>query len=230
MKFKVFLLSVCFVFSVMNATVKGQTLKNGSDSLSYAIGIWFAQNIQSSIQSAGFQSVNAGIVARAIELVLQGDAITEMSLEAANMYVNAQFSKAQESRYEKNLVAGREFLEKNRNAPGVVTLPSGLQYKIVTAGTGAKPSANDRVTVHYHGTLLDGTVFDSSVDRGEPIVLGVSQVIQGWIEALQLMPVGSKWILYIPQELAYGGSQRQGGPIEPYSTLIFEVELIAINN
>ena len=226
MKVNIILLLICFAFSA--ATVKGQTLENETDSLSYAIGVLFGQNIQTSIQTTGFQPLNAEIVARAIESILQGAGAKEMSLEEANMYVNMQYIKIQASRYEKNLVAGREFLERNRTAPGVVTLPSGLQYKIVTAGTGAKPAATDRVTVHYHGTLLDGTVFDSSVDRGEPMVFGVGQVIQGWIEALQLMPVGSKWILYIPHELAYGSTQRSG--IEPYSTLTFEVELISINN
>ena len=228
MKVNIILLLICFAFS--SITVKGQTLKNEADSLSYAIGVLFGQNMQASIQTSGFQNINAEIVARALQSILQGAGANEMSLEEANMFVNMQYIKIQTSRYEKNLVAGREFLEQNKNVPGVVTLPSGLQYKIITAGTGAKPAATDRVTVHYHGTLLDGTVFDSSVDRGEPATFGVGLVIQGWVEALQLMPVGSKWILYIPQDLAYGGSQRQGSPIEPYSTLIFEVELISINN
>jgi FKBP-type peptidyl-prolyl cis-trans isomerase FklB len=133
-------------------------------------------------------------------------------------------------KYEKNMKEGRAFLNDNKTAPGVVTLPSGLQYKAVKTGSGAKPTIADKVTVHYHGTLIDGTVFDSSVERKQPIELTVNQVIPGWIEALQLMPVGSKWILYIPSELAYGENPRPGGPIEPNSALIFEVELLSINN
>ena len=101
-----------------------------------------------------------------------------------------------------------------------------MQYKVITNGTGEKPTATDRVKVHYHGTLMDGTVFDSSVERGEPTVFGVGQVIKGWTEALELMPVGSKWILYIPYDLAYGG--RDAGKIKPFSNLIFEVELLEI--
>lgn len=120
-----------------------------------------------------------------------------------------------------------KFLAENKSKEGVVTLPSGLQYKIVKEGTGAKPTPADRVTVHYHGTLIDGTVFDSSVDQGKPATFGVTQVIPGWTEALQLMPVGSKWILYIPADLGYGA--RATGNIKPYSTLIFEVELLSID-
>ena len=109
----------------------------------------------------------------------------------------------------------------------MVTLPSGLQYEVVREGTGAKPKASDTVEVHYHGTLIDGTVFDSSVRRGTPATFGVTQVIPGWVEALQLMPVGSKWKLYIPSELAYG-AQGAGGAIGPHTTLVFEVELLGI--
>lgn len=124
------------------------------------------------------------------------------------------------------IAKGDKFMAENATKEGVVTLPSGLQYKIITQGTGAIPTTESQVKVHYHGTLIDGTVFDSSVDRGEPITFGVTQVIPGWTEALQLMPVGSKWMLYIPYSLAYG--DRDGGPIPAYSNLIFEVELIDI--
>lgn len=124
------------------------------------------------------------------------------------------------------IAEGERFLAENKNKEGVVELPSGLQYKIIEKGTGSIPSATDRVKVHYKGSLLDGTVFDSSIDRGEPITFGVSQVISGWTEALQLMPVGSKWMLYIPYQLGYGN--RDAGVIKPYSTLIFEVELLGI--
>ena len=117
-------------------------------------------------------------------------------------------------------------MEENKKNEGVVVLNSGLQYKIIRQGKGALPTENSKVKVHYHGTLIDGTVFDSSVDRGTPAEFGVTQVIRGWTEALMLMPVGSKWMLYIPQELAYGGQERPS--IKPFSALIFEVELLDI--
>jgi FKBP-type peptidyl-prolyl cis-trans isomerase FklB len=127
----------------------------------------------------------------------------------------------------KNLEAGKAFLEENKKREGVVTLPSGLQYEVINEGDGAIPKATDKVKCHYHGTLIDGTVFDSSVQRGQPAVFGVNQVIKGWVEALQLMSVGSKWRLYIPSDLAYG-KQGAGGSIEPNTTLIFDVELLGI--
>ncbi len=128
--------------------------------------------------------------------------------------------------YADNVKEGEDFLAENGKRDGVVTLPSGLQYEIVKEGNGNKPTTSDQVKVHYHGTLIDGTVFDSSVERGEPVTFGVTQVISGWTEALQLMPVGSKWKLYIPAELAYGS--RDTGSIKPFSTLIFDVELLDI--
>ena len=128
---------------------------------------------------------------------------------------------------EKNKQAGQEFLAENTKQENIVTLPSGLQYEIITEGDGAIPTATDTVQCHYHGTLIDGTVFDSSVQRGEPAVFGVTQVIKGWVEALQLMPVGSKWRLFVPSDMAYG-EQGAGDIIQPNSTLIFEVELLGI--
>ena len=214
-----------FIFALWGATVSGQMLKNESDSLSYAFGVLFGKNLQ----AMGFPSVDATILVQTIQRVLENESSVVMTPEQANMYVNMQFMKMQQLKYEKNITAGHEFLENNKKAPGVVSRPSGLQYKVITAGSGATPAATDRVTVHYHGTLIDGTVFDSSVNRGQPATFPVNGVIQGWVEALQLMPVGSKWILYIPANLAYG-ERQQGNLIEPYSTLIFEVELLSINN
>ena len=222
MKVRIIGMLVCFVF--FGTTVYGQKLKNGIDSVSYALGILYGKNIQ----SGGF-TLNADIFAQTVQKVLQNEP-TDMTIEQANVVVNNQYQKNLYMRYEKNLNDGREFLNNNKNASGVVTLPSGLQYKIIRHGTGAKPAATDKVTVHYHGTLIDGTIFDSSVERNQPIELTVNQVIPGWIEALQLMPVGSKWMLYIPSELAYGMNPRPGGPIEPNSALIFEVELLSVNN
>jgi len=126
-----------------------------------------------------------------------------------------------------NLKAGQDFLEANKNKPGITTLPSGLQYEILSEGTGAKPSATDKVTCHYHGTLIDGTVFDSSVRRGQPAVFPLNMVIKGWTEGLQLMPAGSKWRFFIPAHLAYGDRQVSA-QIGPNSALIFEVELLGI--
>jgi len=223
MKVKIIGIVVCIAFCA--TTVQGQRLKNEVDSLSYALGILFGKNIQ----GGGFQAVNAEIFGQTAQKVLQNEAL-DMTPEQANVIINTLYQKIQLSKSQKNLDAGRAFLNTNRKVAGVVALPSGLQYKIIKQGTGAKPLATDKVSVHYHGTLIDGTVFDSSVERGQPIELSVNGVIQGWIEALQLMPVGSKWMLYIPSELAYGENPRPGGPIEPNMALIFEVELISINN
>ena len=222
MKVKIIGLLLCSVFCTAGY---GQNLKNSVDSLSYALGILFGKNIQ----AGGFQTINAEIFGQAARKVIHNEALT-MTPEVANMIVNEQYMKIQQIKYEKNLNEGRAFLNNNKNAPGVVSLPSGLQYKVITQGTGPKPSATDKVTVHYHGMLINGTVFESSVERNQPIELNVNLVIAGWTEALQLMPVGSKWILYIPSELGYGENPRLGGPIEPNSALIFEVELISINN
>ncbi len=154
----------------------------------------------------------------------------QMTAEEAGQYFNSamerQTRKRNEATYGANKKAGEDFLVENAKREGVVTTASGLQYEVITMGKGAKPAETDQVKVHYHGTLVDGTVFDSSVQRGEPAQFGVNQVIRGWVEGLQLMPVGSKFKFYIPQELAYGAQDQ--GTIKPYSTLVFEVELLDI--
>ena len=141
--------------------------------------------------------------------------------------INDFFLRLHKEKLEINKKAGEEFLSINKGRAGVVTLPSGLQYQVLQQGNGEKPKATDKVKCHYHGTLINGTVFDSSVERGTPAVFGVNQVIPGWVEALQLMPVGSKWRLFIPSNLAYG-ENGAGEMIEPNSTLIFDVELLDI--
>ena len=154
----------------------------------------------------------------------------EIDLKEAQELLNKFFTKLEEeakAQFAQVREEGEKFLAENAKRANVVTLPSGLQYEIITETIGQKPVATDKVKVHYHGTLIDGTVFDSSVRRGEPATFGVTQVIQGWVEALQLMPVGSKWKLYIPYNLAYG-ENGAGQMIAPYSTLIFEVELLEI--
>lgn len=147
----------------------------------------------------------------------------QMTMQEANIYVSDALN---ELRFGQNKADGKLFLEENAQRPEVKVTESGLQYEVIKQGKGKKPTATDKVKVHYHGTLIDGTVFDSSVDRGEPISFALNQVIAGWTEGLQLMPVGSKYKLYIPYELGYG--ERAAGSIPPYSTLIFEVELLGI--
>ncbi len=192
------------------------------DKLSYAIGMSMASNLVNS----GLKQIDVESFVKAFTDVMD-NATPSMSPQEANQLLQDFFSKRQDEMLSNNLEAGRAFLEQNKKKENVTTLDSGLQYEILTEGKGAVPKATDSVRCHYHGTLLDGTVFDSSVQRGQPAVFGVNQVIKGWVEALQLMPVGSKWKLYIPSELAYG-EQGAGGSIEPNSALIFEVELLGI--
>ena len=192
------------------------------DKVSYALGLSIGNNFQNS----GIKQLQVEDFMKGLEDVL-GEKQPAISYEEAKQVINDYFMKLQQERLEINKQAGAEFLEINRHKAGVVELPSGLQYEILKQGTGAKPSANDKVKCHYHGTLINGTVFDSSVQRGEPATFGVSQVIPGWVEALQLMPVGSKWRLFIPSNLAYG-EHGAGDVIEPNSTLIFDVELLDI--
>jgi len=192
------------------------------DKVSYALGLSIGNNfITSGIKNVDFESFLKGM-----QDVVSG-APAAISYEEAQQLLNDYFGKLQDERLELNLKAGEEFLAINKTEPGVVTLPSGLQYKILKEGNGPKPSATDQVKCHYNGTLIDGTVFDSSVERGQPATFGVNQVIPGWVEALQLMPVGSKWKLFIPANLAYGKSGA-GQTIEPNSALIFEVEVLDI--
>ena len=192
------------------------------DQLSYALGMSMA----SSLVNSGLNQIDVDSFVKAfVEVINNGAA--DMSPQEANQYIQEYLSKRQNEMLGENLKIGREFLEENKKKEGVVALPSGLQYEILKEGTGPKPKATDKVKCHYHGTLINGKVFDSSVERGQPAVFGVNQVIKGWVEALQLMPVGSKWRLYIPSELAYG-SQGAGSSIEPNSALIFDVELLGI--
>lgn len=192
------------------------------DKFSYGLGMGIGQNLL----SMGVKNIEMEKFVKGIKDVLAGVA-TEMSHAEAQKVVSEQFRKLAEEAYAKVKEEGEAFLAANKAKEGVVTLPSGLQYEVITEGTGKKPSATDRVQCHYEGTLIDGTVFDSSIRRGEPAVFGVNQVIKGWVEALQLMSEGSKWRLYIPQDMAYGANGA-GEMIPPYSALIFDVELIKI--
>ena len=192
------------------------------DKFSYAIGLGIGQNLL----SMGAQGINAEDFAQAIADVLNRKE-TAISHNEAREIVNKYFMELEEKMNAENIEKGKAFLEENAKKEGIITLPSGLQYQVITEGNGKKPSATDKVKCHYEGTLIDGTLFDSSIKRGQPAVFGVNQVIRGWVEALQLMSEGSKWRLFIPAELGYG-AQQAGEMIPPHSTLIFEVELIEV--
>ena len=192
------------------------------DKLSYALGLSMGHNFLGS----GIKSLNVEDFAKGVEAVYKQEK-PEISFDEAKKIINEFFSNLQDEIAETNKQAGKEFLAENAKRSGVVVLPSGLQYEVLAEGKGRKPKVTDKVQCHYHGTLIDGQVFDSSIQRGTPAVFGVNQVIPGWVEALQLMPEGSRWKLYMPSDLAYG-EQGAGGSIPANATLIFEVELIKI--
>ena len=192
------------------------------DKFSYGLGMNIGQNLA----SMGVSTLEFADFVKGMQDVLSGKQ-TEITVVEAQNAINDFFNKLTEEKYGKTKESGIAFLEENKKRQGVVTLPSGLQYEIINAGLGKKPTAADRVQCHYEGTLIDGTVFDSSIKRGQPAVFGVSQVIAGWVEALQLMGEGSKWRLYIPYDLAYGANGA-GEMIPPYRALIFDVELIKV--
>ena len=192
------------------------------DKVSYALGLSIGNNFQ----NTGIKDFHADDFMKGLNAVLNGET-PDLSYEEAKQVINDYFMRLQKEKLELNKKAGEEFLQINKGREGVVVLPSGLQYQVLVNGTGAKPKASETVKCHYHGTLINGTVFDSSVERGTPAEFGVSQVIAGWVEALQLMSVGSKWRLFIPSNLAYG-ERGAGESIEPNSTLIFDVELLDI--
>lgn len=197
--------------------------------LSYALGLSMGNNFKSS----GIEEMNIKEFAEGVEAVF-ADSQPKMSYDEAKevirdffMALEAKQNEAAAKMGEVNKAAGEAFLAENAKRAEVKTTESGLQYEVITEGNGDKPAASDTVVVHYTGTLIDGTVFDSSVERGTPATFGVTQVIPGWVEALQLMQVGAKWRLYIPSDLAYG-PRGAGGAIGPNSTLIFDVELLQI--
>lgn len=196
-------------------------MKTKSDTFSYAIGV----SIANFYKSQGIASINSSMVTKALNDCNTGKAL--LSEDEVNNIIMDYMQEAQREKSAAVRKEGEAFLAKNKTRPGIITTASGLQYEILKTGTGLRPGLEDRVKIHYHGTLIDGTVFESSVERGQPIEMAVNAFIQGWIEALQLMPEGSKWRLYIPSDLAYG--DRDAGPsIKAGSTLIFEVELLQV--
>lgn len=192
------------------------------EKVSYALGMSIANNLMAS----GIKNLNTDEFVKAIKASLAGEQ-PAMSIAEAQQVLNDYFTKLQEEQTAAVRAEGEAFLAENAKKEGVVTLPSGLQYKVLNAGTGATPKASDSVECHYEGRLIDGSVFDSSYQRGETATFGVTQVIAGWVEALQLMKEGDKWQLYIPYNLAYG-ERGAGAQIPPYATLIFDVELVKV--
>jgi len=216
---------------------QNKPLKTEIDSVSYAIGVSVGQNVKGSFKDEfshdlfyqGYNNVIDSVDTKIDKTLIQGIIRDYMQKQQQAMMEKQQeeAAKKAEEQYGDYKAEGEKQMAENISKEGVQVTESGLQYIVLKEGTGAKPAASDRVKVHYHGTLFDGTVFDSSVERGEPATFGVNQVIKGWVEGLQLMSVGSKFKFFIPQELAYG-SRATGAKIKPFSPLVFEVELIEI--
>ena len=204
------------------------SLKSDVDSVSYAIGVSTGLGYKENLKTLPGAEANVDALIAGFVQAIKGDS-TKMNMEEAREYMQKYFVEASAKEANKTKEEGEKFLADNKTKSGVITTESGLQYQVITEGTGAKPTAEDHVKVHYTGTLLDGTKFDSSIDRGEPAEFPVSQVIKGWTEGLQLMPVGSKYIFWIPSDLAYG-DRGAGQMIKPNSTLKIEVELLEIVN
>jgi FKBP-type peptidyl-prolyl cis-trans isomerase len=211
--------TVCSAQTPNTGTVK-TNLSSRVDSASYAFGLGVAEDLK----SRGITELNYSIVAKAMEDVFK-DRDRAITLEQGQAVVFSIFSEANKTKYQPNIAEGEKFLAENKTKTGVVTLPSGVQYIVLKNGTGPKPKATDEVTVHYKGTLLNGKQFDSSYDRNEPLTLQLTNVIAGWAEGVQQMPVGSKYKFFIPYQSAYG-ERGAGQDIPPYSTLIFEIELL----
>ena len=211
------------VLSSCSNNTTDKTPETEMEKVSYSLGV----NVATGVKAQGLDTIDANAVAKAFNDVFEGNDL-DISEEESMKVLQDYFGKLQAAKQAKSSEVGSAYLAENAAKKGVITTESGLQYEVLTTGTGATPTADDQVTVHYHGMLTDGTVFDSSVDRGEPAQFGVTQVIPGWIEALQLMSVGDKWKLTIPSELAYG-DRGAGGLIGPGATLVFEVELLGIN-
>jgi FKBP-type peptidyl-prolyl cis-trans isomerase FklB len=227
MKRKSILLVACLSFATLISCngQKGKSdvvLKTQSDSVAYGIGV----SIGANMKKDGLDSLNVDILAKALKAAMHGDS-TMISAQQSQSIIQAYLGEKQKKKGEAALNEGKKFLEENKKKPGVTELPDGLQYSVMKEGTGPMPKETDSVTVHYHGTLIDGTVFDSSVDRGQPITYPLNGFVKGWQEALQMMKVGSKWKLFVPPTLGYG--ERGSGKVPPNATMIFEMELISIN-
>ena len=194
------------------------------EKVSYAVGM----SIGESLKAQNLEDIDTKKLSLAMDTIFKNQDPL-FTPEEANSIIQAYLDTKKYAAFGSLKLEGEKFLKNNKTNKDVQTTESGLQYEIIKSGNGVKPAKTDTVSVHYHGTLIDGTVFDSSVERGTPASFGVHQVIPGWTEALQLMDIGSKYRLFVPQELAYGANPHPGGPIQPFSALIFEVELLEIN-
>jgi FKBP-type peptidyl-prolyl cis-trans isomerase FklB len=221
------LVTVTSCNQMKNSTLKigAVTLTTATDTASYALGI----NMASNVKSMGMDTINLQAFAKAFQDVYE-DGKLQITEAESNPILQAYFGTLMEKKAAASLAEGQTWLTENGKKDGVTTTASGLQYEVLREGTGAKPVLTSTVKVHYHGTNLDGSVFDSSVDRGEPVEFPLNGVIQGWSEGVQLMSVGSKYKFYIPGDLAYGPRPPQGSGIAPNATLVFEVELLEIVN
>lgn len=219
--------SVLVLLLVINVSAQkkkdNMQLKNANDSAAYSVGVLIGQQMKND----GFVDLDTKLVEAGLAAILRGDTVLLMKAEECNPTLMNFAKEKQKIKSEKASAEGKKFLQGNKNKPGVVTLPDGLQYIVMKEGNGPMPSINDTVVTHYHGTLIDGTVFDSSVDRGQPAEFPLKRVIAGWTEALQLMKAGSKWKLFVPSELAYG-DRGQGQKIGPGQVLVFELELLEV--
>jgi len=226
MKYKSLLLAACMSFATLISCngQKGKSavaLKTQADSVAYGIGV----SIGTNMKKDGLDSLNLDVLSAGLKSAMHGDS-TMINAQQAQGVIQAYLGNKQKMKGEAELTKGKKFLEDNKKKPGVTELPDGLQYLVMKEGTGPMPKETDSVTVHYHGTLIDGTVFDSSVDRGQPITYPLNGFVKGWQEALKMMEVGSKWKLFVPPSLGYG--DHGSGKVPPNATMIFEMELIAI--
>ncbi len=217
---KKIILSLFLILGITN--INAQNLNTEMEKVSYSLGV----NVAKSVKNQGLESIDSEAIAQAFTDVFEGNEL-KISEQESNVILQEYFGKLAQKAQSQNVEAGQNFLAENAKRDGVVTTATGLQYEVLTEGSGDSPKETDQVTVHYHGTLIDGTVFDSSVERGQPATFPVNGVIPGWVEALQLMNPGAKYKLFIPSNLAYG-ERGAGGAIGPNATLIFEVELISI--
>lgn len=212
------------MLSSCGQTMRGDAkLTNDIDSISYAIGADIGKNVK----NASLDELEMDIFFKGISDAFEAKDL-QIKEEEIKPFIQKYFNIKREAAAKKNLEEGKAFLEENKKKEGVITTESGLQYEIITEGTGKSPVATDIVKCHYHGTLIDGTVFDSSVERGNPAEFALNRVIPGWTEGLQLMKEGAKYKFYIPTELAYGDKVRPGGKLEANMALIFEVELFEV--
>ena len=217
---KKIILSLILIMGI--TSINAQNLNTEMEKVSYSLGV----NVAKSVKNQGLTSIDSEAIAQAFTDVFEGNEL-KISEQESNIILQDYFGKLAKEAQSANVEAGEKFLAENAKRDGVTTTTTGLQYEVLAEGSGDSPKETDQVTVHYHGTLIDGTVFDSSVERGQPATFPVNGVIPGWVEALQLMNPGAKYKLFIPSNLAYG-ERGAGGSIGPNATLIFEVELISI--